>query len=87
MKHHDEPGPPCSHMKAMLHDAADGHSRGLRLWFALSHAARCGRCGRYLACLREMIAMLRAGKNPIPDDVELRLNSKLAEATDLVKEP
>jgi hypothetical protein len=51
---------PCRHMVRMLQEAASNRSRGLVRWYTLAHAARCGRCGRFLASLRGMIGRLRA---------------------------
>jgi len=75
MSHHDIEGPPCSHMEHMLHDAADGTGHGLRLWYALHHAARCGRCGRFLARLRETLAAMRQAKPEPEADAMSRLKA------------
>lgn len=76
------PAPPCSHMKELLQDAADGRSRGLRLWLTLLHVLHCGPCRRYMDTLKAMVASLR-GKSaePMPEEIDARLSAKLAEAT------
>lgn len=75
MKHtHDQEGPPCRHMEKMLHEAADGTANPWRRWYALAHAARCPRCGRFLDRLRETLSHLRSVRNqPMPDDLTTRL--------------
>jgi hypothetical protein len=61
-------------MEGMLNGAADGSAKGLRRWYAFSHAARCSRCGRYLRGLTETIARLRKGKaEEAPAEVMERL--------------
>ncbi len=73
---HSEDGPPCKHMEALLNQAADGSSRGLKLWYATAHAARCSRCGRFLARLRETIGKLRSAKaDEVPAAVLERLKN------------
>ena len=87
MSKHDQPGPPCSHMKKMLNDTADGRARGLRLWFTLQHVLHCGRCRRYLDCLKAMVASLRGkSKEDIPDEVENRLMAMVAKAKNEIVE-
>lgn len=83
--HHDKPGPPCSHMKTMLHDAADGRARGFRRWFAFAHAAKCGRCGRYLAAIQAIIDSLRGHREGMAPDVDERLSKRLEEAAQTVE--
>lgn len=69
--HNDSEGPPCSHMENLLHQAADDSARGWRRWYALSHAARCGRCGRFLTRLRSTLAAARSAKSdPSPDTLD-----------------
>lgn len=75
MKLHREEGPPCSHMEGLLNQAADGSSRGLKLAYAVSHAARCKRCGTYLRRLQETLIRLRAARQPAPADVLSRLEA------------
>ncbi|MBL8087241.1 MAG: hypothetical protein JNM85_04120 [Chthonomonas sp.] len=61
-------------MEKMLHQAADGTGRGWQRWYALAHAARCPRCGRFLDRLRETLTQLRATRNrPMPEDLSARL--------------
>lgn len=76
-KHQSEPGPPCRHMEGMLNRAADGSARGFTRWYALAHAARCGRCNRFLHALEEMLMRLRRGKEDPPKDVIERLAEKV----------
>lgn len=86
MRRKDQPAPPCAHMKKMLHDAADGHSRGLRLWFTLQHVVHCGPCRRYLECLKEMISALRGkSEGRLQTDVEARLTERIDEASSLIR--
>lgn len=63
---HDEDGPPCRHMEGLLQQAADGSSKGFRRWYALSHAAKCSRCGKFLARLEETLGRLRGIKKEEP---------------------
>jgi len=78
MKSHQEQGPPCSHMEGLLNQAADGSSRGIRLWYAISHAARCHRCGLYLQRLREMLNQVKSSRAKEPSaDVLSRLESMI----------
>lgn len=71
---HDQEGPPCRHMEKMLHETADGTANPWRRWYALAHAARCPRCGRFLDRLRETLARLReATQKPMPEDAAERL--------------
>jgi len=65
-------------MERLLQEAASNRSRGLVRWYTLAHAARCGRCGRFLASLRGMIGRLRAERSAEPNQEALdRLASKL----------
>jgi hypothetical protein len=57
-------------MENLLHQAADGSAKGWRKWYALSHAAQCGRCGRFLDRLRSTLAAVRSAK-PEPDSAAL----------------
>ncbi len=77
--HNQEPGPPCRHMEGMLNRAADNSAGRFSRWYAFAHAARCGRCGRYLRALEEMLLRLKGGKNLPPDDVMSRLTEKISE--------
>jgi len=71
---HDEDGPPCTHMEGLLNKTADGSAKGIGRWYALAHAARCGRCGRFLARLEETLGRLRQIKQEEPKpDVLTRL--------------
>jgi len=73
---HDEDGPPCSHMEGLLNKTADGSAKGLARWYALAHAARCGRCGRFLRRLEQMLGTLSSAKKEEPKpDVLSRLAS------------
>jgi len=60
---HDEEGPPCRHMEGLLQKTAEGSARGLGRWYAVFHAARCPRCGRFLRSLRDMIWRLRGDRS------------------------
>ncbi len=66
---HDEEGPPCRHMESLLQKTAEGSARGVSRWYALAHAARCPRCGRFLRSLRDMISRLR-GQKEMPEEKE-----------------
>ena len=65
-KDDDVAGPPCKHMEQHLNRAADGTAVPLQKWYALAHAARCGRCGRLLASLRESLTRLRETRKSEP---------------------
>jgi hypothetical protein len=72
------PEPPCRHMERLLQEAASNRSRGLVRWYTLLHAARCGRCGRFLGSLRGMITGLQAGRESEPsEDAVDRLAAKV----------
>lgn len=78
MHGHSNDDGPCRHMEKLLQDAAASNSRGLARWYALAHAARCGKCGKFLASLQSMIGMLRSERNAQTDDDALaRLRAKL----------
>lgn len=78
MMHKDTSGPPCRHMEALLQDVASNRSRGLKLWYALNHAARCGRCGRFLASLRDMANALRGARaHEVESEVIQRLEEQV----------
>lgn len=71
--HKEEPdGPPCAHMETFLQGAADGRAKGLARWYALAHAARCGRCARYLDRLSETLGHLRQAKSSHENSEALR---------------
>ena len=72
---HNQEGPPCRNMEGLLNRAADGSSKGLARWYALSHAARCGRCGRFLARLRTTLEKLRTSKEQPSQEVVERIAS------------
>jgi hypothetical protein len=73
--HHEE-GPPCRSMEGLLQRTADGSARGLARWYALAHAARCGRCARFLQRLEATLVRLRATKESDPPAaVQARLAS------------
>ena len=78
MKHNHQEGMPCVHMEQLLQGAADGSLKGLRLWYAVMHAARCSRCGTYLGRLRETITRLKEVKRGVPSgDVLSRLEKQI----------
>ncbi|AIE84888.1 hypothetical protein [Fimbriimonas ginsengisoli] len=54
-------------MEGFLQRAADGSAKGITRWYAVSHAAQCGRCGRFLDRLTETIDQLRESKEGVPD--------------------
>ncbi len=65
-------------MQGLLDQAADGRQKGLRAWYANSHALRCERCGRYLASLRDLASRLSRTKEESTDaDALARLSEKL----------
>jgi len=53
---------PCKHMEGMLNRTADGTAPRLMRWYAEAHAARCGRCGRFLGNVRALIGQLKGMK-------------------------
>ena len=77
---HDEEGPPCRHMENLLQETADGKSRGLKKWYAESHASRCPRCGRFLRSLREMVSRLRGVKPTFDEEAALARLGELVKA-------
>ena len=64
-------------MQGLLNQAADGSSRGLKRWYATSHAAKCKACGSYLRLLQETLGRLRATRAPAPADVMSRLEAAI----------
>ena len=60
---HDAEGPPCGFMEGALQRVADGTANPLVRLYALSHAARCGRCDRFLDRMRVTLGHLRATGN------------------------
>ena len=74
----DKEEAPCRHMERLLQEAASNRSRGLVRWYTLAHAAKCGRCGRFLASLRAMIGRLRTERAAATDQEALeRLAAKI----------
>ena len=62
MKLHKDSGDPlepCPHMESMLNQTADGTASKLVEIYARAHAARCPRCGTFLARLTAMLGKLR----------------------------
>lgn len=61
-------------METYLQQAADGRAKPWVRWYAFAHAARCYRCGNYLARLTETIRVLRRGKDQeVPDGLVERV--------------
>jgi hypothetical protein len=78
MGHRHGEGKPCVHMEPLLQQVADGSLKGIRLWYAAAHAARCGPCGNYLSRLKETITSLRNLKRESPpSDVLSRLEKNI----------
>lgn len=76
--HHDHnENEPCPHMEGLLQEAAAGRSRGFAKWYALAHAARCHRCGRFLMRMEEVVGRLRVAKKQEP---EAEVLDRLAQA-------
>jgi hypothetical protein len=71
--HHDEGDKPCQHMEGLLNRTADGTAKGWQKWYAIAHAARCKRCGRFLDRLRVILGGLRSAKPDPEPDVMARL--------------
>ncbi len=86
---HSDEGPPCRHMEGLLHQAADGSAKGVSRWYAFSHAARCGRCGRFLDRLTETIKQLRKAREeePTPEALSRLAQGKWRSAADKNEEP
>lgn len=53
---------PCKHMESMLNRTADGTAPSAMRWYALYHAAHCGRCGRFLKRITLLIGQLHGLK-------------------------
>lgn len=70
-------GPPCRHMENFLQSTADGSANRLTLWYAMAHAARCGRCGRFLTRLREMRSKIAESRETMPEEAQERLAARL----------
>ncbi|CAN5385421.1 hypothetical protein BH11ARM2_BH11ARM2_03800 [soil metagenome] len=70
-------GPPCRHMENFLQSTADGSANRLTRWYAMAHAARCGRCGRFLARLREMRSKIAESRETMPEEAQERLAARL----------
>jgi hypothetical protein len=65
-------------MERLLQEAASNRSRGLIRWYTFAHAARCGRCGRFLTSLQTMIQGLRSERQAETDqDAVDRLAARL----------
>ena len=68
MRLHKETGEgPCKPMQGLLDGAADGRTRGLRVWYARAHASLCPGCGRYLQTLSEITRRLAATREASTD--------------------
>ncbi len=57
-------------METYLQQVADGSAKGWRRWYAVSHAARCGRCGTFLQRLKVSLDVLKNSKTTTPGDQE-----------------
>ncbi len=80
MKGHNEEGPPCQRMEALLQQVADGSATGIKRWYAVSHAARCFRCGNFLQRLRLSMEVLKATRGvELDPDAVARLRAKVRE--------
>jgi hypothetical protein len=65
-------------MEKLLHEAASNRSRGVTKWYTLTHAAKCGRCGRFLASLQAVGDKLRATREvETPTEIIERLREKV----------
>jgi hypothetical protein len=49
---------PCKHMESMLNRTAEGSAPKPMRWYALYHAAHCGRCGKFLKRVTSLIGQL-----------------------------
>lgn len=67
----NEEGPPCRYMEPLIQRTVDERASRLTRWYVLSHAARCGRCNRFLKRLRETVKRLRQAKASQPDQETL----------------
>lgn len=76
MSSHNTDGQPCRHMESLLQDVAEGRAKGLRKLYAVSHAARCYRCGNFLERMGRMLQVMRNQKQDVPDDAVSRLTEK-----------
>jgi hypothetical protein len=63
---------PCRHMEVHLNHVADGTAGALRLWYTLSHVARCPRCRRFLESLKMMIGRLHKVRESEPSEDTVR---------------
>ena len=63
---HDAEGPPCGFMEGSLQRVADGTANPIVRLYALSHAARCGRCERFLDRMRATLDRLRSARDEAP---------------------
>lgn len=66
-------------MEDLLQQAADGTLRGWRKWYALSHAARCYRCGNFLSRLKLTLGALKLGSEPTNQAALARLKTQVRE--------
>lgn len=82
LDHRDEIGEPCRAMEPLLQRTADGSANWLVRAYALAHAARCGRCGRFLANLQTTLGHLRTSRETVPPEVASRLEEALARAAE-----
>lgn len=76
---HDPENGPCRPLRPLLDAAADGRARGLRVWYARAHAARCPGCGRYLRSL-EAIAQRLEGLGETDEAALDRLSKRIPKA-------
>jgi hypothetical protein len=59
---------PCKHMEGHLNHAADGTAGPLKLWYTLSHVARCPRCRRFFESLKAMLGRLHDAREAEPNE-------------------
>jgi len=64
-------------MEDLLQQVADGSLRGWRKWYAISHAARCYRCGNFLSRLKVTLNTLKLGSEPANADALARLKAQV----------
>lgn len=73
---------PCGYMEKLLQGIADGQLKGIRLWFAMLHAAICPKCAHYVQRMRMTLASLREQQQrEVPSDVLARLEKKIPSAS------
>jgi hypothetical protein len=77
---------PCQHMEGHLNHVADGTAGPIRLWYTLSHVARCPMCHRFLQSLKNMLGRLHTAKAEPSEEVVNRIlatyQAQTAGATD-----